>query len=100
MVHGFLLDRSVLIDGQSSLADLRKRKVNPLRVAELIGERKDSGCGVTSTRLHGLETQTRDGKIGPDRWRTCADDFNRPIRIKPMSNHTFVTIIYELFTVP
>src|SRR5438552_5149738 len=38
MGHGFLLDRSVLIERQSSLADLRKRKVNLLRNAELIGE--------------------------------------------------------------
>lgn len=86
MVHGFLLDRSVLLDGQSSLADLRKRKGNLLRVAELIGESKDSNqeeavrCSVSSTRLHGLETQTRDGKIEPDRWRTCADDFNRQLQ--------------------
>lgn len=86
MVHGFLLDRSVLIDGQSSLADLRKRKGNLLRVTELIGERKDSNqedavrCSVSSTKLHGLETQTRDGKIEPDRWRTCADDFNRQLQ--------------------
>ncbi len=83
--HGFLLDRSMLIDGQSSLADLRRRKVNVnlLRSAELIGEHKtenqetDVRCNVSGTKLHGLQTQTREGEIEPDRWRSCADDFNR-----------------------
>jgi len=83
MGHGFLLDRSVLIERQSSLADLRKRKDNLLRNAELIGEHgagnQDDAirCNVSGTKLHGLETQTRDGSVEPDRWRTCADDFNR-----------------------
>jgi len=83
IAHGFLLDRSVLLDGQSTLADLRKRRVNLLRNAELIGEQKsenhgtDVRCNVSGTKLHGLETQTREGEIGPDRWRSCAADFNR-----------------------
>ena len=83
--HGFLLDHSMLIDAQSSLADLRRHKVNVnlLRNAELIGERKtgndetDLHCSVSGTKLHGLQTQTREGEIEPDRWRSCADDFNR-----------------------
>jgi hypothetical protein len=83
IAHGFLLDQSMLVDGQSSLADLRKRKVDLLRNAELIGEHKsqnqepDVRCNVSGTKLHGLETQTREGKISLDRWRSCADDFNR-----------------------
>ena len=83
IVHGFLLDQSMPVDGQSSLADLRRRKVDLLRNAELIGEHKSQNqepefrCNVSGTKLHGLETQTREGKISLDRWRSCADDFNR-----------------------
>jgi len=72
IAHGFLLDRSVLIEGQPSLADLRKHRINRPQKQET-----DVSCVVSGTKLHGLETQTRDGEITSDRWRSCADDFNR-----------------------
>lgn len=70
IAHGFLLDRFVLLDGQPSLADLRKQRINRL-------QSQHTDVVVSGTKLHGLETQTRDGEIALDRWRSCADDFNR-----------------------
>lgn len=92
MVHGFLLDSSVLIDGWSSLVELRKQRVDLLRSTELVrtvnnreygseNEKTDEiRYSVSGTILHGPQTQTCDGKIGPDRWRTSADDFNRQLQ--------------------
>jgi hypothetical protein len=78
IAHGFLLDRCMLVDGQSSLTDLRRRTVNLLRSADLVGgDKADVRFNVSGTKLHGLETQNRDGQTKPDRWRSCAEDFNR-----------------------
>jgi hypothetical protein len=81
MVHGCLLDRAPLVDGKS-LAELRKYRSELLRNAELIQEEsgpsndKTDGIrySVTGSKLHGQDTQTGDGRIERDRWRTCADD--------------------------
>ena len=99
MVHGFLLDRTVLIDGESSVAQLRRHRGDLLQNAELIqassgpGDRRESdvvGCSVTGAKLHGLDTQTREGKIEADRWRSCADDFHR--HLQKRLNRVFETI--------
>jgi hypothetical protein len=89
MVHGFMLDRTALIEGHSSLADLRKQGVNVLTASELVhavaGEvgvsRGDDNfrCSFSGTKLHGLQTQTPQGSISADRWTTCADDFDRQL---------------------
>lgn len=89
MAHGFLLDRTALMDGESSLAQLRKQRLDVLRACELIqstaGPANSDGpdvvrCSVTGVRLHGLDTQKQNGNIEPDRWRSCADDFNRQLQ--------------------
>jgi hypothetical protein len=89
MTHGFMLDRTALIEGHSSLAQLRMQGVNLLAAAEFIrtssqdnsGNQEGEGlwCTFSGTKLHGLETQHR-GKMESDRWTTCADDFDKQLR--------------------
>jgi hypothetical protein len=101
MQHGCLLDRADLLLSQSekpkadaaltTLADLGRETGDLLRRAELLrpvnnsssgnGEHaEDIGYSVSGTRLHGLDSQTAEGKIVPDQWRSCADDFNVSLR--------------------
>jgi hypothetical protein len=102
MVHGCLLDRADPLLGHSqthkadpmltTLADLSKGTVDVLRRAELIravnnqeyGQNNqkadDIYCSVSGVRFRGLDTQTAEGKIEPDRWQSCADDFNKQLR--------------------
>jgi hypothetical protein len=98
MVHGFLLDRTELFVGPpqenrfgptlTTLADLLKVRGDLLRNADMIRrfkQRSDAGdqsseevyCSSTGTQLHGLDTQTTQGKEIPDRWRSCSEDFNK-----------------------
>ena len=88
MVHGFLLDWTELIGGSITQADMRKHPGSLLRAAELI--RTEYGpenlkidavhYSATGTRLHGPDIKKADGKIEADRWKTCADDFNKQVR--------------------
>ena len=87
MVHGFLLDRAALLNAHLPLPEIQRRKGNLLRSAELTRNKPavDVGqdtldCNVSGAKLHGLDTQTGEGKIESDRWRTCADDFNRQLQ--------------------
>jgi hypothetical protein len=102
MEHGFLLDRTGLIEGLAqksqvrlqfaTVADLRKQRGDLLRSTELIrtinnqeygheNQKTDGIQGsVSGTRLRGFDTQTVEGKIQPDKWRSCADDFNKQVR--------------------
>jgi hypothetical protein len=102
MVHGFLLDRSDLLFGQSqkredgpmlsTLADLGRETGDLLRSAELIRtvnnpeyaganqKTEEIYCSVSGTKLQGLDTQSAKGKAGQDRWRSCAEDFNKHVR--------------------
>jgi hypothetical protein len=84
MAHGCLLDCAPLVDGKSPLSELRKHSGELLRNAELIQEQSGLAgeqidvvrYSVTGSKLHGQDTQTGDGTIQRDRWRTCADDLN------------------------
>jgi hypothetical protein len=101
IVHGFLLDRTELLLSASqepkvgptltTLADLRKERGDLLRNAEMIRKvtdrkqndnqvSKEAYCSVSGTQLHGLETQTSEGRVEADRWRSCTEDFNKQIR--------------------
>jgi hypothetical protein len=99
MVHGCLLDCAALIDGKSSLAELRKHSGELLRNAELIQERSGPDgekidvvrYSLTGSKLHGQDTQTSDGRIERDRWRTCADDLNRVLEKR--LNRVFEAIV-------
>lgn len=97
--HGCLLDSTELAVAQSdpprdkrfsTLADIITKTDDRLRAAELIrtanspeyaSEQKTEGAyySVTGTKLHGLTTQSCDGKVEQDRWRSCADDFNKQV---------------------
>jgi hypothetical protein len=101
MVHGCLLDRADLLLAQSqkhkadpftTVADLGRGTVDLLKRAELIravnnqeygqhNQRTDEiHCSVSGARISGLDTQTAKGEIEPDRWQSCADDFNKQLR--------------------
>jgi hypothetical protein len=101
MVHGFLLDRTELFVSSpqenkigptlTTLADLRKERGDLLRNAEMIrrfkqiteNENQSSEevyCSSTGTQLHGLDTQTEQGKTTPDRWRSCSEDFSKGLQ--------------------
>jgi len=93
MAHGHLLDRADLLLSQSH----RRTTGDLLRSAGLIeaanGQeygREDINCSLTGARLHGFDTQTSDGKIKPDLWESCADDFNSHLRDR--LNRVFNTI--------
>ena len=51
---------------------------------------EDINSSVTGARLHGFNTQTSEGKIKPDLWKSCADDFNNHLRDR--LNRVFDTI--------
>lgn len=82
MVHGYLLDRAPLFT--SGPSPIGNSQAEVLRYSELvqfeIGPENQPNhiisCSVSGSKLHGQDTQTKDGRIEADRWRTCADDFN------------------------
>jgi hypothetical protein len=72
-------------------SDLRKERGDLLRNAEMLrkasNQKQDKNqvneeayCSVSGTQLHGLETQTSEGRVEADQWRSCTEDFNKQVR--------------------
>ena len=84
MSHGHLLERPELSSPAIGVANLKRQPGDILRDAELLtgyGEFKEtSGAefSVTGPRLKAPHDIANHGK--PDRWKTCADDFNKQVR--------------------
>jgi hypothetical protein len=84
MSHGHFLDRAELSARAIGVANLKRQPGDILRNAELFtayGELKEASVAdysVTGARLKAPNDAANDGK--PDRWKTCADDFNKQLR--------------------
>ena len=67
-------------NGRSARSAELIRTVNNPEYAGANQKTEEIYCSVSGTKLQGLDTQSAKGKAGQDRWRSCAEDFNKHVR--------------------